>query len=331
MSSQGPSSTGGGSAFGGAGNFYGVFDFSKEELIEKSTIAGQIRPMLRKFQLSKEQISGIVEGIKSVAQLSDISLLIIVGWVLVPFMKLWYDKLIANATPLIAASTSTSDGSQDGMQEFRLARPFEQTKLYRFFNTLSELAKLGMLVYLADLIKIFLLGAGFDIPESNRVTIVFSYVVYTIWFFWRMSIVKSYVLQKMVKKSKADPGRVQVINRFADAGLLVLAVFALYEILNLQMGLALRGVVAMGSVWTLVVSLAIKDIARYVYCSSFIAEKESLSLTFCLMHHIIILFPSLQQLLLRLFTGSVRSNLRRRFDSTLQEWIQRTSVPIGMA
>jgi hypothetical protein len=248
-----------------AGTFYNVFDYSTEELIERSTIAGQIRPMLKTFQLSKEQLSAIVEGIKSVAQLSDISLLIIVGWVLVPFMKLWYDKLVVSAIPLLTASTSLANaptGDNQQQLQVRLIRPFEKTKLYHFFNTLSELAKLGMLVYLADLIKIFLLGAGFKIPKSNRLTHVFSYVVYTIWVFYRLSVVKGYVLNKMVKKSKADPGRVQVINRFADAGLLLLAIFSLYEILNLQMGLALRGVVAMGSVWTLVLSLAMKDIAR---------------------------------------------------------------------
>lgn len=271
------SSTSSGTNPFGAGTFYNVFDYTKEDLIEHSTIAGQIGPLLRKFQLSKAQMAAIVEGIKSVAQLSDITLLLIVGWGLVPFMNLWYTKLLVTKTapPLIATSTSSStayssdDSTHTAMvdetttnQEFRLLKPFEKTKLYHFFNTLSELARLGMLVYVADLVKIFLLGVGFEISKSNRLTHVFSYVVYTIWIFYRLSIIKGYILQKMVKKSQADPGRIQVINRFADAGLLVIAVFVLYEILNLQMGLALRGVVAMGSVWTLVVSLAMKDIAR---------------------------------------------------------------------
>ncbi|KAG7344401.1 mechanosensitive ion channel [Nitzschia inconspicua] len=278
MSQKPPGSTSssGSSAFG-AGTFYNVFDFSREELIERSTIAGQIRPLLQKFFLTKDQVSAIVEGIKSVAQLSDVTLLVIVGWGLVPFMKLWYDKLVADATPRTTDSPSISDDkapNSDGTQEFRLTRPFEKTKLFHFFNTLSELAKLGMLVYLADLVKIFLLGAGFEIPKSNRLTHVFSYVIYTIWIFYRLSVVKGYVLSKMVKRSRADPGRIQVINRFADAGLLVLAVFVLYEILNLQMGLALRGVVAVGSVWTLVVSLAIKDIASNFFYGFLLAASD---------------------------------------------------------
>ena len=241
------------------GRFFGVFE-SEEQLRQQSTIAGQIRPMLQKFKVDKDQMAGIVEGIKSVAQIGDITLLIVVGWVLLPLMKLWYDRLMSNTTNLVAASTSGDISEEaDGTLTYK---PFEKRKIYHFFKVLSEMARLAMLVYVADLIKIFLVGAGFEIPQSSQLTHVFAYSVYTVWFFYRISVFKGYVLKRMVKKSKTDPGRVQIINRFTDAGILVLGVFALYEILNLQMGLALRGVVAVGSAWTLVISLALKDIAR---------------------------------------------------------------------
>jgi small-conductance mechanosensitive channel len=253
--------------------FFGVFE-SEEQIRQQSTIAGQIRPVFQKLRVSKEQMAGILEGIKSVAQVGDIALLIIVGWVLLPLMQLWYERLMNNTAYLVAASTS---GDMEEKDDGTFAiKPFEKRKIYHFFKVLSEMARLAMLVYMADLLKIFLVGAGFEIPQSQQLTHVFCYVVYTVWFFYRMSVFKGYVLKKMVKKSKADPGRVQIINRFTDAGIFVLALFALYEILNLQMGLAFRGVVAVGSAWTLVISLAMKDIATNFLQGFLLAASDRL-------------------------------------------------------
>ena len=68
------------------------------------------------------------------------------------------------------------------------------------------------------------------------------------------------MLKKVFQNTVAEPGRIQVIDRLTDVGLLLLAIFILLEILNLEMGVAVKGVVAVGSVWTLVVSLAVKEI-----------------------------------------------------------------------
>jgi small-conductance mechanosensitive channel len=68
------------------------------------------------------------------------------------------------------------------------------------------------------------------------------------------------VLKKVITNTGAEPGRIQVIDRLTDAALLLLATFVLLEILNLKMGVAVKGVVAVGSVWTLVASLAVKEI-----------------------------------------------------------------------
>lgn len=183
--------------YGGAGNVnflkdrvLGVFA-SKEELLERSTLAGRIGPVFRKFLLSKEQIQAIVGGIRSVAQISDVTLLIIVGWVLVPLMGLWYDRIMAESVwrgtgGNYQAATDSVGG--DGGDDFGTAAlssvgaseaptQFDRTKIYHLFNALSEIAKLATLVYAVDMVKIFLLGAGFDIPKGNNLTHVFMYIV----------------------------------------------------------------------------------------------------------------------------------------------------------
>jgi hypothetical protein len=171
--------------------YFGVFE-SKEDLIERSTLAGQIGPVIRKFVLSRKQVQAIVEGIRSIAQVSDICLLITIGWVLVPLVGLWYDRITAesawgvenNSSAGLSSSSVTGDSDVDS-RLFTMTsnevndspRPFEKTKIYHFFNTLSEIARLATMVYAADLAQIFLLGAGFDIPKSNKLTHVFMYIV----------------------------------------------------------------------------------------------------------------------------------------------------------
>lgn len=82
----------------------------------------------------------------------------------------------------------------------------------------------------------------------------------TVWGFHRVSLFKHYILKNLVKRTGAEPGRIRVIDRLTDVALSALAVFVLFEILNVEMGVTVKGVVAVGSVWTLVVSLAAKEI-----------------------------------------------------------------------
>mmetsp|Transcript_11686 Transcript_11686/g.27999 ORF Transcript_11686/g.27999 Transcript_11686/m.27999 type:complete len:516 (-) Transcript_11686:987-2534(-) len=330
---------------------------SKEELIKSTTIAGRGREILKKFILTKEQVEAILEGIRSVAEISDITLLIVVGWFLVPLIETWYARTMTMASLAVTSSSSSSSSSsisspsgselfpnKDGavtfgdeieeeyldpitqidpnkpptaqsLQQQQLiapqqysqpsssnvvlsspkkisfsplkalakmnTRPFHRTKLFHVVNTLSEMARLGLAVYGVDMLKIVLLGAGFDIPKSTRITHAFAYTAYTIWMFQRISTFKRYVIHKLYKYRssgsasrstssssdgeivtpiKDDRGRLQLIDRLIDAGLILLTAFVLLEILNFEFGVAVKGVVAVGSVWTLVVSLAMKEI-----------------------------------------------------------------------
>lgn len=68
------------------------------------------------------------------------------------------------------------------------------------------------------------------------------------------------MLKKGFQHTVAEPGRIHVIDRLTDVGLMLLTIFILLEILNVKMGVAVKGVVAVGSIWTVVVSLAVKEI-----------------------------------------------------------------------
>ena len=217
--------------------FEGVFE-SVEDILRTSTLAGQINPLLQRFLLTKEQRKAIWNGICEVATFSDILFLVTVGWALVPTIRLPYESLLS--TPTEAAPN------------------FRSSTAFYVSQTLAEMARLGLIVYLFDMFKIVLVGAGFHIPRGERLTHAFSYILYTVWVTTRLSHAKKYLLCKLTMESE---GRLQVFNRLVDAALFLCAIFVILDILKLQMGLAMRGVVAFGSLGTLVFSLASKDIA----------------------------------------------------------------------
>jgi small-conductance mechanosensitive channel len=223
--------------------FDDVFE-SLDDILEQSTLAGQITPLVQKFFLSKAQRQAIWSGIRQVAQFSDILFLVLLGWVLVPALELTNKRTVVQTT----ARTRSHHHQYSS---------FRSTKAYHVVDTLSQIAKLAMLVYLVDMIKIFLLGAGFHIPRHANLTHAFSYILYMAWATKRVSALKRYMLCQITGE---EEGRLQVINRLLDAGLFLVAGFLILDILELELGLAMRGVVAFGSVGTLVFSLASKDI-----------------------------------------------------------------------
>jgi small-conductance mechanosensitive channel len=107
----------------------------------------------------------------------------------------------------------------------------------------------------------------------------------TIWGFHRVSRFKHFVLKKIFQYTAAEPNRIHVIDRVTDAGLMLLTVFILLEILNLKMGVAVKGVVAVGSIWTVVVSLAVKEtVSNFIHgillsASDRIYEGDSIRLS----------------------------------------------------
>lgn len=217
--------------------FDDVFE-SIDDILETSTLAGQISPLMKRFLLTKAQRRGIWSGITHVAKFGDIAFLLVLGWALVPTLTLPYDRWISSSS--------------------RTPNSFRLTKTYQVANSLSQLSKLAILVYFFDMVKIALLGAGFDIPRRERLTHAFAYIVYTIWATARLSEFKKYLLCELTKESE---GRLQVFNRLVDSVLFLCALFFILDILHLQIGVAMRGVVAFGSIGTLVFSLASKDIA----------------------------------------------------------------------
>lgn len=211
---------------------------SVDDLIDRSTLAGQISPFLNKFVLSEAQRQNIWNGITDVASVQDIIFLLALGFAVVPLVELPYSTFV------LSRNSKHSD------------RDFRSTSIYHVLDSLSQIARLAFVVYGFDMVKIFLIGAGFEIPRGERLTHAFAYVLYTIWGASRLSKFKEYILNQVAGNTQ---GRIQVVDRLGNAFIAVCTMFIIFDILNVEMGLAMQGVVAMGSVSTLVFSLAAKD------------------------------------------------------------------------
>ena len=214
--------------------FETLFD-SVEDIIEQSTLAGQITPILQKFRISPERLEAIWSSMTTVAKYADVGFLLAVGFLLVPSIKYPYNYISNNPYG------------------------FQTTTSYHVADTLSQMARLAVIVYAVDMIKILLVGIGFHIPRNERVTHAFAYVAYTLWVCRRISLFKKHMLYRVTGESE---GRLQVVNRLFDAGLYALTAFIILDILDVQMGLALKSMAAFGSIGTLVFTLASQGIAK---------------------------------------------------------------------
>ena len=136
----------------------GTLDGAIDGLIEQSTLAGKISPILNKLFLTSEQRQNIWYGITSVASLSDIILLLILGFAVVPTVEVPYTRFI------MSRDTKHAD------------RDFHSTTMFHVLISLAQMARLAFVVYAFDMVKIMLVGAGFSIPRHERVTHAFAYV-----------------------------------------------------------------------------------------------------------------------------------------------------------
>lgn len=211
---------------------------SMEDLLDRSTIAGQISPILKKFSLSPQQLRTIWHGITHVASFADVIVLLILGFAIVPTVEVPYTRFV------LSRNSKHTD------------REFRSTSVYHILESLSQIARLAFGVYAFDMVKIFLIGAGFEIPRGERLTHAFAYILYTIWGAHRLSQFKLYILNQVAGDTQ---GRIQVVDRLGNAILALCSVFIILDVLNVEMGLAMQGVVAMGSISTLIFSLAAKD------------------------------------------------------------------------
>ena len=135
-----------------------TLDDAMDGFIEQSTLAGTITPLLNKLVLTSDQRRIIWDGITNVTSMLDVVLLLLVGFAVVPIVEVPYTRFVMNR------SSKQTD------------RYFHSTAVYHVLASLAQIARLVFVVYAFDMVKIVLVGAGFEIPHQDRLTHAFAHV-----------------------------------------------------------------------------------------------------------------------------------------------------------
>lgn len=174
--------------------------------------------------------------------------------------------------PLLKFSTE-SLAKQVGADAYPTEQSLYDSVPYHIANTLSQIAKLAMLVYGADIIKIFLTCMGFTFPHLQEFPQNFAKILYIMWLVQGICKWKSQWIAKNVTQRDAL-GRAKVVDRLLDAAIMAVTTMVLFDILSFQLGLAGKSVFAIGSVGTLVVSLASQGFVTHILNGLLLASSD---------------------------------------------------------
>mmetsp|Transcript_22405 Transcript_22405/g.33161 ORF Transcript_22405/g.33161 Transcript_22405/m.33161 type:complete len:446 (-) Transcript_22405:96-1433(-) len=247
-------------AFGKIGDVFEALEDKFEDSIDHySAFAGNIFPILSKLYISPEKARQIATAINKVQEPGDWIFIFLLGWATMPIIQYPYEKLLA-----IGTSPITKDG--------KLKKPFKETFIYHIADHVSQAGKIAALVYGLDCIAIALETMGFKGVTQYSPHI--AKAIYTIWMFLRFNALKQFFVFKAfgvsTLKDREDQGkrgsyaRAKIVNKFFDIVCIVGCFFVMVDVLKVKSGVTLRSLFAVGGAGTVVLSLAVKDIASEV-------------------------------------------------------------------
>jgi len=129
----------------------------------QSALAGQIAPIIRSLNLSRNDLLAIVEHLSGILCALDLIVLFGLGWLLVPYTRIVHsffnakimknrveapdaeDKAVNGALLSPRTSGKMNEESIDGDRN-----RFEKTYLFFAVDSLSQIARLALLVYACD-------------------------------------------------------------------------------------------------------------------------------------------------------------------------------------
>jgi small-conductance mechanosensitive channel len=238
--------------------FYGTPDKKQmmEDMVSHSTLAASFKPVIRKLLVSKEEGGQLLQTISDIVHWEDLILILVAGWLVVPSIEFPYNRLPINV--------------------INNHLPFRQTYLYAFANHLQQVAKIALAVYVMDIVQMFCIGLGFEFCKFSKFPHVFAQAAYSLWAANRVCHVKKHLLRQHVSRHPETFGRIQIVNRLVDAMVYGGTIFVILNILKVQMGVAMSGFLAFGSVGTLAAGLASKDIAANILNGLMLSASDRL-------------------------------------------------------
>jgi small-conductance mechanosensitive channel len=218
--------------------------------------------------LSRDDIHHIFVNVYEVIHAIDLIVLVAIGWLFVPAVGMVYavlNKAAARGKDKIKRVTSRGDlKSSTIVDAEENDRSYQRSYTYHFAVHISQMAKLGLLVYLCDIVVVAFNTIGYNPEGLGNVSNLFAKVVYTTWFAHRIKSFKTYFLTRFLRSCPEECDKVQMVNRVLDLTVLALLVVKIMGYFAMETGIALTSIAAFGTTSTLMISLASQEIAKGV-------------------------------------------------------------------
>jgi len=201
-------------------------------------ISGKLFSTFSKLMIGPEKASAIFSAVVQASHPGDILLIGFFGWILVPICHLFNKKRF-----------------DEGSERFTTCKSFQ------FCTIVSEIARIAGLVFLSDLIAITMKTVGVTFPYHMNLGSVVAKVAYLVWFATKLVKLKTqFILRKFQVTTTEKLGIGNIYDRVGNLFIGLTTALVLSDVLALETGRAFSSIFALGSVGTLVFSLASKDV-----------------------------------------------------------------------
>ncbi len=203
-------------------------------------LAGQIFSTIQRLAIGRSKAKMIFQALVREAHFGDLAVLSILGYGSVPLMK-YIRKL---------RFPEESDTS------------WLQCPACRVAMSISQLCCIGGIVYAVDMLAVALSAIGYHFPLRMKIPTLAGQIGFALWFAVNLAAIKQSLLCRFLKIDTPEKlGRSSVYDRLGDGVIYFAALLVVMDIMSVETGRAMSSVFALGSVGTLVFSLASKDIA----------------------------------------------------------------------
>lgn len=238
-----------------------------------TALMGKIFPELFKRHKIEQGIAQVFKDVTDLIHEGEVAVFALVGWGLVPLTESLYDVYLAKksvksedgddmgaeADYETTTQSKSSSSTIGDVKDKNTIHPFRRTRLFYIVDHISQASKIALGVIAVDVLALLSRKMGYN-PWGimEKISQIFSKIVYTGWFTYRIKLFKRHLLDK---RFYGDLGKMHVFDQLGDGILYATFVVSMLNYLHVQTGLALTSLFSVGATGTLVFGLASKDIA----------------------------------------------------------------------
>lgn len=205
----------------------------------ETLIAGNVLAVFRKLMIGPQQLKDLRAALFQQMYLDDVIMIGFFGFAVIPLAKFFY----------------ILRRGKDNIEKF------PESKSFRMAEFISQVAKIGGLVFAVDIVSVIFRTLGLNSASKCSWSQTTAILAYSIWGATRVASFKHHALYRGVPLTERRQGKAAVYDRLLNALIIVLTSILCLDFLSIETGVALNSLFAFGSIWTLVFSLASKDLA----------------------------------------------------------------------